>query len=85
MSNPNDNLPSAADNMGDQTKSPREHLEDGVETVETFASDVGERTGKAYTKGNAAVAKRLDPLPGLLLAATAGFIAGCIWTSGHQR
>lgn len=84
MNNVNDGLPSAADSLGKEMKSTSRQVEDAVTAAEEFASDMTRRGAEAYESGNAAVAAYVPPLPGLLLAAAAGFAAGCLWSSGRR-
>jgi hypothetical protein len=85
MTSFNDGLPSAADSFGDKQKTASETAKDVITAAEDFATDIGQRGAERYKATNTMVAERIDPLPGLLLAATAGFIAGCIWSSSHSR
>ncbi|MBS9478910.1 hypothetical protein [Ancylobacter radicis] len=84
----NDDLPSKADSLASAARNETEALSDkvneAIETAQNFAGDVGERGKSAYRSGNAAVAAYVDPLPGMVLAAAAGFLAGCLWSSGKR-
>lgn len=85
LSDVNDDRPSAADSLRNEVSAMRRQVEEAVAAAESFASDLGRRGADDYRSGNAAVSAHVDPLPGLMLAATAGFLAGCFWASGSQR
>lgn len=79
MSHPNDILPSAADSMGEDARALSRKVEETAAAVESLASALAERGAQAYRSGNETLAAHVPPLPGLAIAAVAGFIAGCIW------
>lgn len=85
MSDFNDHLPSTADSFVNKEKSASQKVDEAFAAAGDYATHLGRRSAEAYQSGNAAVAARVDPLPGLLLAAAAGFVAGCIWSSAGER
>jgi hypothetical protein len=56
----------------------RAKASEGVEAVKATVDDISERTGQAYTRGNVAVTRAVDPIPSLLLAGAIGFLAGYV-------
>lgn len=82
----NDDLPSKADTLPGATEaeSTTRKVQAAVETAQSYASDLGERSKNAYRSGNEAVASYVDPLPGMMLAAAAGFLVGCLWSGGRR-
>ncbi|WAC27171.1 hypothetical protein [Ancylobacter sp. SL191] len=82
----NDDLPSKADTMpgSADSESATRKVQAAVETAQGYAADLGERGKSAYRSGNEAVAAHVDPLPGMVLAAAAGFLAGALWAHGRR-
>ncbi|WGD30488.1 hypothetical protein AncyloWKF20_01190 [Ancylobacter sp. WKF20] len=82
----NDDLPSKADTMpgASEADSTTSKVQAAVDTAQSYASDLGERGKNAYRSSNEAVASYVDPVPGMMLAAAAGFVAGCLWASGRR-
>lgn len=84
--NSNTSRPSAADSMaGGSEQGPagtmdalRAKAAAGTEALQEKIGDVQERAGQAYTRGNVAVTRAVDPIPSLALVAAAGFLAGYI-------
>lgn len=85
MSDVNESRPSAADSLRNEMGSMRRQVDEAIAAAESFASDLGRRGADAYRTGNATVSAHVDPLPALMLAATAGFVAGCVWAAGRYR
>ncbi len=56
----------------------RAKASEGVEVVKATVDDVSERTGQAYTRGNVAVTRTVDPIPSLLMVGAIGFLAGYV-------
>lgn len=82
----NDDLPSKADTFpgASEADSTTRKVQAAIESAQGYANDLGERTKTAYRSSNEAVAAHVDPLPGMVLAAAAGFLAGCLWAGGRR-
>jgi len=85
----NDKYPSSADSLSshdssNDTSSVSNKVEEARKAAEELMTNAKERGSKAYDRGNAAVAEYIDPLPGMLLAAAAGFVIGALWASAHR-
>lgn len=83
----NDDLPSKADTLAGaaDTDSATRKVQETLDAVETQAREIGERGRAAYRSSNDAVARYVDPVPGMMLAAAAGFLVGCLWSQGRYR
>ena len=87
--NTNDKYPSSADSLSSHDSSSdissvSDKVEEARKAAEELMTSAKERGSKAYDRGNAAVAEYIDPLPGMLLAAAAGFVIGALWASGRR-
>ncbi len=82
----NDDLPSKADNLSgaDAADATTRKVQAAVESAQGYASELGTRGKAAYRSSNEAVAAYVDPLPGMILAAAAGFVAGALWAGGRR-
>lgn len=85
MANFNDDLPSSADPLVEKhlPDNHRSAIDDAVKAVEDAATFMKDRSARAYQRSNDALAARLSPLQGLLLAAAVGFAAG--WLCNSRR
>lgn len=79
----NEKLPSSADALIRDTGY---NLSAATEAVRETMSDAAERASGMYASGNAAVASRVDVLPGMVAAALAGVVVGyCLGRDRHHR
>lgn len=85
MSDMNDKLPSAADSLGKDASSTSRVVQDAIAATEQLAADMARRSSQAYRSGNASFAAHVDPLPAMLVAAAAGFVAGYLWSAASER
>ncbi|SCW81523.1 hypothetical protein [Ancylobacter rudongensis] len=69
----NENLPSSADALMRETG---RNVSAASDAVSEGVSDAAERASGLYAAGNAAVANRIDVLPGMVTAALAGVVVG---------
>ncbi|TCK31437.1 hypothetical protein EV667_1546 [Ancylobacter aquaticus] len=80
----NENLPSSADQLmretGRNVSAATDAVRDGVSDAADRASNLyatgADRASELYAAGNAAVANRIDVLPGMVTAALAGVVVG---------
>lgn len=79
-----DALSQGAETLRDKASTLRDTASAGVEAVQATVDDVSERAGQAYTRGNIAVTRTVDPIPALALAAVAGFIVGFACANGRN-
>jgi hypothetical protein len=68
----------ATNSLGKASEALQSKASEGVEAVKATVGDVSERTGQAYTRGNVAVTRAVDPIPSLLLVGAIGFLAGYV-------
>lgn len=69
----NENLPSSADALVRETG---RNISSASEAVREGVHEAADRASGLYAAGNAAVANRIDVLPGMVTAALAGVVVG---------
>lgn len=84
MTDINAGRPSKADSLPASEVTTTQKVQDAAAAAEELISRLGKRGVDAYRSGNAAVAAHVDPLPGMVVAAAAGFFIGCLWASGRN-
>ncbi|WP_371345412.1 hypothetical protein [Ancylobacter sp. IITR112] len=78
----NENLPSSADALMRDTG---RNMSAAADSVRDGVHDAAERASGLYAAGNAAVANRIDVLPGMVTAALAGVVVGYFIGRDHHH
>lgn len=83
----NDDLPSKADTLpgAADADSAARKVQEALDAAQSQARELGEQGRTVYRSSNEAVARYVDPVPGMMIAAAAGFLVGCLWSQGRER